>query len=234
MSFLLILTQRRDKLFFIELQKLFELEETMPKYVPEIKNARREKIVDACETLYQNRAFGEITFAEIGNAGGFTRTSLYTYFHTKEEIFLALLQREYEKWKTDLDLIADPGRTLTAKQFAKQLSQSLGKRIQLLKLISMNLYAIEESSRDENLVEFKKTYKAAVDSLENCLKNLKTKMTESETEAFVYQFLPFMFGLYPYAFPSEKQKKAMKAAGMKLKKCTVSKLAYDAVLKLLK
>ena len=88
----------------------------MPKYVPEIKNAHREKIVDACETLYQSRTFSEVTFAEIGKASGFTRTSIYTYFHTKEEIFLALLQREYGKWVADIDSIGSsrvPSSTLT-------------------------------------------------------------------------------------------------------------------------
>ena len=205
----------------------------MPKYVPEIKNAHREKIVDACETLYQSRTFSEVTFAEIGKASGFTRTSIYTYFHTKEEIFLALLQREYGKWVADIDSIGSSKGKLTARQLAKQLAASLGKRFQLLKLLSMNLYAIEENSRLENLVEFKKTYKAAVEALENCLKKLKPELTEAEIEAFVYQFLPFMFGLYPYAFPSVKQKSAMKKAGMKLKKNTVSGLANAAVLKLL-
>ena len=205
----------------------------MPKYIAEIKNAHREKIVDACETLYQNKTFGEVTFAGIGKESGFTRTSIYTYFHTKEEIFLALLQREYEKWISDINLIGSPKGTLTVKQFAKQLSQSLGKRVRLLKLLSMNLYAIEENSRTENLVDFKKTYKSAVEALENCLKKLRPSLKEKEREAFIYQFLPFMFGLYPYAFPSEKQKKAMKTAGMTLKKRTVKGLAESAVLKLL-
>lgn len=213
--------------------KIVTEDEEMPKYVPEIKNAHRDKIVDACERLYQKTAFGEITFAAIGKESGFTRTSIYTYFHTKEEIFLALLQREYEKWITDINAIGTPRGTLTAKQFAKQLSQSLGKRVQLLKLLSMNLYAIEDSSREGNLVEFKKTYKAAVDALGNCLKKFKPGTTEAETEVFVFHFLPFMFGLYPYAFPSDKQKKAMKKAGMTLKKHTVSGLAYTAVLKIL-
>jgi AcrR family transcriptional regulator len=204
----------------------------MPKYVPEIKNARREKIVDACETLYQSRTFSEITFAEIGKECGFTRTSIYTYFHTKEEIFLALLQREYGKWVADLENVASVSR-LSVTSFAKKLSKSLDKRVQLLKLVSMNLYAIEENSRLENLVEFKKTYKAAIGALENCLKKLKPELSEAGIEAFIYQFLPFMFGLYPYSFPSVKQKSAMKKAGMKLKKNTVAGLANAAVLKLL-
>ena len=68
----------------------------MPKGSPELTNARREEIINACEKLYQTMSFKEITIKEIGSATSFTRTSIYNYFQTKEEIFLALLMREYE------------------------------------------------------------------------------------------------------------------------------------------
>ena len=73
----------------------------MPKGSPGLTEARREEIVNACEKLYQTMSFKEITIKEIGNATSFTRTSIYNYFQTKEEIFLALLQREYELWIAD-------------------------------------------------------------------------------------------------------------------------------------
>lgn len=70
----------------------------MPKGSPELTNARREEIIDACEELYKTMSFKEITIKEIGNVTSFTRTSIYNYFQTKEEIFLSLLKREYELW----------------------------------------------------------------------------------------------------------------------------------------
>ena len=66
----------------------------MPKGSTALIEARKEEIISACEKLYQKMSFKEITIKEIGNATSFTRTSIYNYFHTKEEIFLALLQRE--------------------------------------------------------------------------------------------------------------------------------------------
>ena len=74
----------------------------MPKGSPELTEARREEIINACEKLYQTMSFKEITIKEIGNVTSFTRTSIYNYFQTKEEIFLALLQREYELWIASL------------------------------------------------------------------------------------------------------------------------------------
>ena len=46
--------------------------------------------------------FKDITIRDIGARTSFTRTSIYNYFQTKEEIFLALLQREYEAWIEDV------------------------------------------------------------------------------------------------------------------------------------
>lgn len=74
----------------------------MPKGSEELTNARKNEIISACAALYETMSFQDITLKEIGKQTSFTRTSIYNYFHTKEEIFLALLQREYEMWSIDL------------------------------------------------------------------------------------------------------------------------------------
>ena len=65
----------------------------MPKGSEELTLARREEIVNACAALYETMGFKEITIRDIGEKTSFTRTSIYNYFQTKEEIFLALFQR---------------------------------------------------------------------------------------------------------------------------------------------
>ena len=78
----------------------------MPKGSEELTAARREEIINACEKLYRTMRFKEITIKEIGRETSFTRTSIYNYFETKEEIFLALLKREYDCWCESLAEIA--------------------------------------------------------------------------------------------------------------------------------
>ena len=68
----------------------------MPKGSEELTHARKEEIIDACAALYETMGFRDITIRDIGAKTSFTRTSIYNYFQTKEEIFLALLQREHE------------------------------------------------------------------------------------------------------------------------------------------
>ena len=79
----------------------------MPKGSPELTNARKEEIIAACRKLYETMSFKEITIKEIGQQTSFTRTSIYNYFETKEEIFLALFQQEYECFTQDLDSLCE-------------------------------------------------------------------------------------------------------------------------------
>ena len=62
----------------------------MPKGSAELVASRKDEIVKAVEKLYQSVNFKDITLKEIAELTTFTRTSIYNYFQTKEEIFLTL------------------------------------------------------------------------------------------------------------------------------------------------
>ncbi len=206
----------------------------MPKVTEEFLLARREEIIDACAKLYETMSFKEITLKEIGKATSFNRTSIYNYFDTKEEIFLALMQREYEIWVKELDALCNENETLSREGLAKALALSLEKRGRLLKLLSMNHFDMEENSRHENLVEFKKAYGASLNAVKRCVDKFCPNMTETEKQKFLYAFFPFIYGIYPYAVVSDKQKKAMEDAGIDFKYHSVYKIAFNCLEKLLK
>lgn len=206
----------------------------MPKGSPELTNARKEEIINACEKLYQTKSFKEITLKDIGDATSFTRTSIYNYFQTKEEIFLALLQREYELWIADLMQIMAENAALAKDEFADKLARSLEKRTQLLKIMSMNHYDMESSSRPERLTEFKVTYGKSLDTVMRCLEQYFPQMPISRKQDFLYTFFPFMFGIYPYTVVTEKQRKAMEKAGVNYVFMTIYEITYNCIKGLLK
>ena len=205
----------------------------MPKGSPELTAGRKDEIISACEKLYRTMNFKDITMNDIGDETTFTRTSIYNYFRTKEEIFLALLQREYEKWVEELDKIIDTNEKLTREEFADALAKSLDDRKQFLKLMTMNHFDMEENSSIENLTEFKKSYGATLDAVERCLKKFFPALTKKERENFLYAFFPFVYGIYPYAEVTEKQSKAMKDAGLNFVPHSIYELAHNFILKLL-
>ena len=205
----------------------------MPKGSPELTNARREEIISACRTLYRDLSFKEITIMKIADYTSFTRTSIYNYFETKEEIFLAILQKEYELWVDDLNAITDSHDAMSKDEIACALARSLEKRALLLKLMSMNHYDMEENSREERLCAFKVAYGSSLRAVDRLLQKFCTETDDAARQRFLYAFFPFIYGVYPYAVVTEKQKRAMEQAHVGYVCHSIYDLAFACAQKLL-
>ena len=202
----------------------------MPKGSEALTHARREEIIDACAALYETMSLREITIKLIGARASFTRTSIYNYFETKEEIFLALLRREYEAWTADLDALpAQPD----AAALADALARTLERRGTMLRLLSMNLYDIEANSRVENLAAFKTVYAASMQAVRRLLARSGPALSGPAAERFLYAFYPFLFGIYPYTTVTPKQQQAMAMAGVEYPRLSVCEITRNFVEKLL-
>ena len=206
----------------------------MPKASESLTRARRAEIINACAVLYETMGFRDITIRDIGANTSFTRTAIYNYFQTKEEIFLALLQREHEAWRADLEAILQAHATLSAAAFAEELARTLEKRARMLKLMSMNLYDMEGNSSIEALVSFKRTYAGVTQTIARCLETFFPSMTPEGIQDFLYAFLPFLFGVYPYTMPTDKQKAAMELAHVSDPRYSIYELVQSFVSKLLR
>ncbi len=205
----------------------------MRKGTPEEIAQKREEIINACERLYRTMGFREITLKEIGGITSFSRPTIYNYFETKEEIFLGLFQREYDRWNEELSAVLEGNKRLAKAELAEKIAASLARREQLLKLLSMNNYDMEANSRLELLTAFKRSYGRSMSLVRMLLAKFCPDMSEPDIQNFIYTFFPFMFGVYPYAAVTEKQKAAMKDAGVNFFYHTVYELIYSCLIRLL-
>ena len=205
----------------------------MFKGTPELIEKRREEIINACEQLYQTMSFKEITLKEIGSVTSFSRPTIYNYFQTKEEIFLALFAREYDRWNEDLTGILESYEALSSSELADKIAKSLTKRKQLLKLLSMNNFDMEANSRQELLTAFKTSYGRSMQLVCMLLGKFKPDMNITEIQNFIYIFFPFMFGIYPYTVVTEKQRNAMNEAGVDYVYQSIYEITYTCLSRLL-
>ncbi|QFJ56429.1 TetR/AcrR family transcriptional regulator [Pseudobutyrivibrio xylanivorans] len=195
-----------------------ELKETIDK--------RREEIMDACEKLYETMGFQSINIKIISTETSFSRPSIYNYFQTKEEIFLGLLTREYMKWNEDLKNIIGRNSDMDKDSLAEALATSMEERKTLLKISAMNLYEIEENSRQELLVDYKRTFKNSIELFDECLKK-HLKMSNQKSEQIRYAFFPYMYGIYPYSYPTDKQISAMDEVKLSHMDTTIYEMTYQ-------
>ena len=98
----------------------------------------------------------------------------------------------------------------------------------------MNLYEIEENSREERLVSFKKEYGRSRDLVSESLRKFFPMLTDEDRDFFIFEFFPFMYGIYPYAYPTAKQMAAMAKAGIMAMDISITGLARRCVSDLLR
>lgn len=205
----------------------------MARGTPDLIGRRRDEIICACEKLYQTMSFKEITLKEISSVTSFSRPTIYNYFETKEEIFLALFEKEYDRWNKSLERVLLDHKSLTKRELAVQIAQTLADREQLLKLLSMNNYDMEANSRLERLISFKRAYGASIQNIYKLLEKFCPEMNTNDIQNFIYMFFPFMFGIYPYTAVTEKQKDAMSQAGVDPMHQSIYELACACLIRLL-
>ena len=141
----------------------------MAKVAKNIVRQRPQEITAACRQLYGIMSFREITIKEISARTSLSRPSIYNYFQTKEEIFLAVLQEEYDLLADGLETVIQTHEALSIDELASILGSCFGERSVMLRLLCMNLYEIEDNSRLERLAEFKRHYFSAVGKLDELL-----------------------------------------------------------------
>ncbi|OMC36757.1 TetR family transcriptional regulator [Mycobacterium sp. GA-1841] len=99
--------------------------------MPAVKPARtrptrdevRDRILDAALKVFAAEGFAGATIDAIGHAAGFTKGAVYSNFESKDELFLALLDRQFESRGALIATALDSGHGDTAA-IAAALSRS--------------------------------------------------------------------------------------------------------------
>ncbi len=73
------------------------------------KLERRQSILDAADAHLRDVGFEAFTMASLAKSVGLAKGTLYLYFHTREEVFLALCETQIEHWATTMEGALTPG-----------------------------------------------------------------------------------------------------------------------------
>lgn len=123
----------------------------------EDKQARRSAILETTAGLLGRHQFGSITMAEVARHCGLAKGTLYLYFKSKEELFLATLERELVHW------FAAFGDELLARgpmgpdAFGNLFAHSLGRRERLVDLLPIVHVVLEHNIEHATALAFKRT-----------------------------------------------------------------------------
>ena len=125
----------------------------------EQKQQRRGIILQSAHAVFQTTEYEHITLDEVARVAGLGKATLYSYFATREELFLALCQELLEAWFAHVhqQLTALPAAA-TAAQVAATIADILPQHLDLVRLFPLMHSTIERNVRPETLLAYKQWF----------------------------------------------------------------------------
>ncbi len=121
------------------------------------KNERKEAIYNAAFTLFKKNGYDKVSFNGIASEAGFTKSNMYRYFSSKEEIFLNVFANLFEGWVDYcIGLLNKLRQDVDVSTFAKAWTKSLISHQKFLDLIPFLFISLEKNSSFEELLIFKR------------------------------------------------------------------------------
>ncbi|MDF3337411.1 TetR/AcrR family transcriptional regulator [Mycolicibacterium septicum DSM 44393] len=102
---------------------VFPMSAVKPARTRPTRDEVRDRILDAALKVFAAEGFAGATIDAIGHAAGFTKGAVYSNFESKDELFLALLDRQFESRGALIATALDSGHGDTAA-IAAALSRS--------------------------------------------------------------------------------------------------------------
>jgi AcrR family transcriptional regulator len=120
---------------------------------------RRAALLGAAREMFRGAAPDAIAVSDIAARAGVAKGTVYLYFATKEEIFLAIASEEIDAWLDALDARLDRGAR-GAAGVGRALRETLSRRADLLRLLSLLHSVLERNVTDAAVLAFKRALQA--------------------------------------------------------------------------
>lgn len=183
----------------------------------EQKEERRQSILDTAWRLFQGTSYHALTMAEVAEAAGLAKGTVFLYFKTKEALFLAVLEQQLETWFAAVD--AGLGKIEGSDRISQVialLSRQLEIRPGLTRLLAILHTVLEQNISHAEARQFKYMLKEHFERtgaiLERCLPFLRT----GEGAHLLLQCDALIIGLWQLADPAPVVKQVLQEPALQL------------------
>lgn len=121
----------------------------------EDKQRRRQEILDAAERLFRERPDGLASMDELALAAGLAKGTLYLYFRSKEEVLVALHERNANEFFDRLHALLEGGRAFSIDELIALGRELFIDRPERLSLASLVVGLTERQVAPEAALRFK-------------------------------------------------------------------------------
>lgn len=176
-------------------------------------NQRQEEIKKSCIELFDHGGYTAVNIKSISEMTSITRSSIYTYYRTGDEILLDILIDELKEWNLELVRLSAKSKASSPEQIANLLTKTLAPRERMLSLYTLLFTNLEQNCCVEKIAAFKKEIIPAMKTLTEFLMNFLPNLTRKKCNMLNTQIITYILGLFPMCRMTEKQLDAIRLSG---------------------
>lgn len=179
---------------------------------PEQKQERMSAIMAAADELFAQAPYHQITMGTIAQRLGWSRSNLYKYAATQEEIFLELHSAKNRAWLEDLAQ-ALAHAPLPIAEFSRIWAETTEKHASFLRYQEILISIIESNVTIERLTAFKREFANMLPLATDVL----ARQCGIDGESAMALYLRLLYqapALYSHFHVAELTREALEAAGL--------------------
>lgn len=177
----------------------------------EDKHERRTAILSTAWRMYtRDPSFAAFTMGALAKQAGLAKGTLYLYFRTKEELFLALLESGFDAWFDAIDTRLDDGGIVwTPESAAEVVVRSIRGRESLARLLSILPTIVEHNVEFDAALRFKRQVMRRADVTGHRLEARLPFLRPGEGARFLVHLHALVIGVWQLAEPSAVIRRVM-------------------------
>ena len=171
---------------------------------PEQKDERRRVILESAATLFSERGYEGVSLSAIARRAGIAKSNLYSYFGTKEEIFLKIYLQDVGRWVEAAEGALAPHAGCNDPDLvARELAATVTARPRMASLLALLFGVLERNVCFQTVVEFNTALEAYAQRVVRLLQGVFPGLSGKEAVQFMMHMHALVIGLWPMGDPPE-------------------------------
>lgn len=176
---------------------------------PEQRELRRETILAAAAELFDSEGPRGTSLSAIAARAGFTKSNIYRYFESREEVLISLLHEEIDRFLTSLEELLRTVPAGDAVAVSHGVTGAFLKHPRFAHLLSILFATLEQNVSVEILVALKRHIATMADRLGALIHDRLPTISQAECAWAGMTIGTYIAGMWPSAHPSEAARQVL-------------------------
>lgn len=179
---------------------------------PAQKAERRAAILAAAGALFDQQPYDSVALKDVAKAAGVGKASLYTYFRTKEEIFLSVYQDDIAGWLDATEAALAQAEPEAPAAIAALLADEVLARPRACRLGVLLGHVLERNVPDGVLLDFKRGVLLQAMRFVAALARVLPGVQPDALMGFAIDHFALVGGLWPMGNPAPEVRRVLDGA----------------------